>query len=80
MPLVPVALLVKSKIDQIKEDFAQDPNVAQAIVQIVQNAGGRVDLVPLKTELSKMTTNESHGITRDNLRRIIKEEISKLIE
>jgi hypothetical protein len=80
MPLVPVALLVKSKIDQIKEDFAQDPNVAQAIVQIVQNAGGRVDLVPLKTELSKMTTNESREITRDNLRRIIKEEISKLIE
>ena len=80
MPLVPTALLVKSKIDQIKEDFAQDPNVAQAIVQIVQNAGGRVDLVPLKTELSKMTTNESRGITRDNLRRIIKEELSKLIE
>ena len=80
MPLVPTALLVKTKIEQIKKDFAQDPNVADAIVQIVQNAGGRVDLVSLKTELNKMSTNESRGITRDNLRRIIKEELNKLIE
>jgi len=80
MPLVPTALLVKTKIEEIKADFAQNPNVADAIAAIVQSAGGRVDLVPLKTELGKMSTNESRVITRANLRRIIKEEISKLIE